>query len=47
MYWPDNGTETFLKKGTQLVLKYRVLVHAGTTTEAYIEGQFERYKSEK
>jgi hypothetical protein len=47
MYWPDNGTETFLKKGTQLVLKYRVLVHAGTTTEADIAVQFERYKSGK
>ncbi len=47
MYWPDNGTETFLKKGTRLILKYRVLVHAGTTTEADIAGQFERYKSGK
>jgi len=47
MYWPDNGQETFLKKGTQLILKYRVLVHAGTTTEADIAGQFERYKSGK
>jgi Family of unknown function (DUF6807) len=47
MYWPENGLETFLKKGTQLILKYRVLVHGGTTTEADIAGQFERYKSGK
>ncbi|MBW6501459.1 MAG: PmoA family protein, partial [Bacteroidales bacterium] len=34
MYWPENGEETFLKKGTRLPLRYRVLVHAGTHTEA-------------
>jgi hypothetical protein len=47
MYWPENGQETFMKNGTQLILKYRVLVHAGTTTEADIPGQFERYKNGK
>jgi hypothetical protein len=36
-----------MKKGTTLVLRYRVLVHAGTTTEADITGQFEKYKNVK
>jgi hypothetical protein len=47
MYWPQNGTNTPMKKGTTLVLRYRVLVHAGTTAEADIAGQFEKYKSLK
>jgi len=47
MYWPENGEETFLKKGTQLNLRYRVIVHSGTHTEADIAGEFEKYKSEQ
>ena len=47
MYWPQNGEETFMKKGTQLRLLYRVLVHAGTHIDANIAGQFEKYKNEK
>lgn len=47
MYWPQNGEETFMQKGTTLLLRYRVLVHSGTSTEADIAGQFERYKSGK
>ena len=47
MYWPQNGTDTQMKKGTTLVLRYRVLVHAGTSAEADIAGQFEKYKSLK
>ena len=47
MYWPQNGTDTQMKKGTVLVLRYRVLVHAGTNTEADIAGQFEKYKNGK
>jgi hypothetical protein len=45
MYWPDNNKETFLEKGKQIKLRYRVLVHAGTDTEADIAGQFEKYKN--
>lgn len=45
MYWPENGEETFLGKGTRLKLKYRVIVHSGTHTEADIAGEFEKYKS--
>ena len=44
MYWPENGKETFMKKGTVLNLRYRVLVHSGDTKEANIAGIFELYK---
>ncbi len=47
MYWPQNGTDTQMKKGTELVLRYRVLVHAGTHTEADIAGEFGKYKALK
>jgi len=45
MYWPQNGTDTQMKKGEILMLRYRVLVHAGTNVEADIAGQFEKYKN--
>jgi len=44
MYWPENGTDIFLKKGTVLNLRYRVLVHSGDTREAGIASEFEKYK---
>jgi hypothetical protein len=47
MYWPENGTETFLKQGTVLTLRYRVIVHAGDTKTAKIAEAFEKYKAEK
>jgi hypothetical protein len=47
MYWPESGTETFMKKGTILTLRYRVLVHAGDHNEAKIAEAFEKYKKEK
>ena len=47
MYWPQNGEETFMQKGSILLLRYRVLVHSGTSEEADIAGQFEKYKSVK
>jgi hypothetical protein len=47
MYWPQNGTETSMKKSTTLILRYRVLVHAGTHIDADIAGQFEKYKNVK
>jgi len=43
MYWPANGTDIFMKKGTTLNLRYRVLVHSGTSEEADIAGQFRKY----
>jgi hypothetical protein len=46
MYWPQNGEETFIKKGTQLLLRYRVLVHTGNHTDAKISEAFEKYKKE-
>jgi hypothetical protein len=47
MYWPENSEETFLKQGTKLLLRYRVLVHAGNHIDAKIAEAFEKYKSEK
>jgi hypothetical protein len=47
LYWPEdpeNGTR--LKKGEQIKLRYRVLVHTGDHKQADIAGQFERYKKE-
>jgi hypothetical protein len=44
MFWPENGTETSLKKGETLFLRYRVLVHGGNTAEARIAEQFQSYK---
>ncbi len=47
MYWPQTGEETFMKKGEVLNLKYRVLVHGGSVTEAKIAELFESYKNQK
>ncbi len=47
MYWPQNDVDTRMNKGTVLVLRYRVLVHGGTTEEAGIAGQFAKYSSVK
>ena len=44
MFWPEKGEETFLKKGETLLLRYRVLVHGGTTAEAKIAEFFKQYK---
>lgn len=44
MYWPQNGKDIRMKKGSVLDLRYRVLVHSGNTAEADIAGQFEKYK---
>jgi hypothetical protein len=46
MFWPDNGTSTFLKKGTILKLRYRVIVHAGDSKQAGIAQAYTQYKSE-
>lgn len=46
MYWPQDGKETFMKKGEKLSLKYRVLVHAGDEKEAKIAEAFDRYSKE-
>ena len=47
MYWPENGSETVMKKGTVINLRYRVLVHAGDHNQAKIAKAFEKYKNEK
>jgi hypothetical protein len=46
MFWPENGSELFLKKGTVLKLRYRVIVHSGDYKEAKIAEEFTRYKNE-
>ena len=45
MYWPENGEETFLKEGSRLVLKYRVIVHSGDHNQAGIAEEFRKYVS--
>ena len=44
MFWPENGVETFFKKGEILRLQYRVLVHSGSVKEAKIKELYEIYK---
>jgi len=46
MYWPKNGVQTFMKKGETLQLRYRVLVHGGSSEEAKIGELFEIYKKQ-
>ncbi len=46
MYWPENGTATFLKKGTILDLRYRVIVHSGDYKQAKISEAYLKYKNE-
>ena len=46
MYWPQNGEETFMKKGEKLKLCYRVLVHGGSAVEAKIGELFEIFKNQ-
>jgi hypothetical protein len=47
MNWPENGEETFLKKGERLRLRYRVLVHTGDHEEAGIAERFEQFSREE
>lgn len=47
MYWPENGIDTFMKKGTLLNLRYRVIVHAGDHNQARIAEEFEKFKNDK
>jgi hypothetical protein len=44
MYWPKDDKETVLKKGDKLALRYRVVVHGGTCSEAKIADLFGQYK---
>ena len=45
MYWPKNDTDTRMKNGEKLVLRYRVLIHAGSHLDAGIAREFEKYKN--
>lgn len=46
MYWPENDTNIELKKGEEIKLRYRVVIHSGDHLQADIAGKFEKYKSE-
>jgi len=46
MYWPENGEFIFLKEGSKLSFRYRVLVHGGDPATAKIAEAFSRYKNE-
>jgi hypothetical protein len=46
MYWPENEKNITLKKGEQIELRYRVIIHSGNHKEAKIAEEFEKYKSE-
>lgn len=46
MFWPENDQETSLKKGDTINLRYRVLVHGGTTETAGIADLFDAYCKE-
>lgn len=43
MYWPENDKSTFMKKGTMLNLRYRVLVHSGDHVQAGVAKEFEAF----
>jgi Family of unknown function (DUF6807) len=47
MYWPENGVDTFMKKGELITLRYRVLVHSGDHKQARIAEEFEKFKTDK
>lgn len=47
MYWPENGKDISIKKGTELNLLYRVMVHSGDHIEADVAGEFVKYKAGK
>ncbi|MDH6342764.1 hypothetical protein M2480_002463 [Parabacteroides sp. PFB2-12] len=46
MYWPADDKATNLSKGETIKLRYRVLVHKGTHTDADIAGKFQKYTHE-
>lgn len=45
LYWPENGNSNFIKKGTVINLRYRVLVHSGDCKQAGVAEAFEKYKN--
>jgi hypothetical protein len=46
-YWPGNGKDFSFKKGERLKLRYRVVVHSGSHSEAKIADIFIQYASGK
>ena len=46
IYFPKDDVGTYFKKGDKVKLRYRVLLHGGTTQEAGIARLFDQYKNE-
>lgn len=46
MFWPKDDKSTILKKGEEIKMKYRVLVHSGTHQTAKIADEFNKYSKE-
>jgi hypothetical protein len=46
-YWPENGKDISFKKGERLKLRYRVIIHSGSYSEANIAGIFRQYENGK
>lgn len=44
-FWPPNGKDMTFSRGSAITLKYRIIIHIGTTGDADIAGQFEKYKN--
>jgi hypothetical protein len=47
MYWPANDKESFFAKGTELTLRYRVIVHSGDAVSAGIADHFATYSKKQ
>jgi len=45
MEWPENDEGTFLKKGTSLLLRYRVVVHSGENVTELIAREFGEFSA--
>jgi hypothetical protein len=46
MWWPENGENTRLKKGQVVRLRYRTLIHSGTSESVNIREQFDKFSNE-
>ncbi len=44
--WPQNGESLSFKKGENINLRYRVIIHSGNTEDAEIAKEYEKYKLE-
>ncbi len=47
MFWPENGEETFIKKGEIKTFRFRVLVHGGNQIDAKIAEVYDEFRNYK